>query len=133
MLEHIANQSTEKRRDIDALTPLDARNSLLLIRPGTDEKTHYSLSSLDAHSEKRPLRSESPDRYYPDPPVMSRDDYASHGIHDVPPTNNGFPYRPLTPSNDATAPMYPSPPRRAPTLPDLEGGREQQYQRGYRW
>ncbi|KAK3185630.1 hypothetical protein K4F52_005495 [Lecanicillium sp. MT-2017a] len=121
----------EKRRDFDTLTPLDARNSLLLLHPNVGEKSTYSIPSID-NSERRPLRSESPDRYYPDHPThgATRSDGSMHRLA----PGSGFPYRPLTPSNEpaATARMYPSPPGRNPTVPDLEGGRHPPQQE-YRW
>lgn len=51
------------RDDMDDLTPLDARNSLLLERPNTEGKmtafSHKSSNSLDRNA----VRAESPDRY----------------------------------------------------------------------
>ncbi|WYZ34451.1 hypothetical protein EsH8_I_000727 [Colletotrichum jinshuiense] len=63
------------QRDLDTLTPLDARNSLLMDRKDPEAGTTFSMSSVP---EKRDLRSESPDRY-------------------VGATGNA-PYRPLMPS-----------------------------------
>lgn len=59
----IANTTVEKQRDADNLTPLDARNSLMLIRAPTD-KSFLSVSSVDL-KEKTAGRGPSPDRYYP--------------------------------------------------------------------
>lgn len=61
-----ANTTVEKQRDMDSLTPLDARNSLMLIRAPTD-KSFLSVSSVDL-KEKAAGRAASPDRYYPQIP-----------------------------------------------------------------
>lgn len=47
--------------DTDDLTPLDARNSLLLDRPGSEGKV--SMFSVANSLEKEPVRSTSPDRF----------------------------------------------------------------------
>jgi len=76
---------------MDNLTPLDARNSLLLER----SKTSASMSSATTFSmsnavEKAPLaRSESPERYLGNGPV-----YKPSPLQ----TNFNSPYRPLTPN-----------------------------------
>ncbi|PFH55983.1 hypothetical protein XA68_17239 [Ophiocordyceps unilateralis] len=56
------------QRDCDALTPLDARNSLLLDPSRKDTKSSVLSLSLD-HSEKSLTRSDS-ERYYPTTPAF---------------------------------------------------------------
>ncbi|OLN94253.1 Flavin carrier protein 2 [Colletotrichum chlorophyti] len=63
------------QRDMDTLTPLDARNSLLMDRKDPEAGTTFSMSSVP---EKKDHRSDSPDHYLGGP-------------------TNG-PYRPLTPN-----------------------------------
>ncbi|KAK1987900.1 hypothetical protein LZ30DRAFT_684236 [Colletotrichum cereale] len=63
------------QRDLDTLTPLDARNSLLMDRKDPEHGTTFSMSSVP---EKRDSRSESPDHYLGAGP--------------------NAPYRPLTPN-----------------------------------
>lgn len=79
----------EKQRDGDSLTPLDARNSLMLIRAPTD-KSFLSASSVDL-KEKATGRAPSPDRYYPQIP-----DYGMQR-RESPPKSD---YRDLTGNND---------------------------------
>jgi hypothetical protein len=54
---------------MDALTPLDARNSLLLDRVRSNEGGSTTFSMADnVHESKMPLtRGQSPDRYHHDP------------------------------------------------------------------
>lgn len=60
--ENSANILTEKKqRDLDALTPLDARNSLLLDRP--KQESDISMFPISAPLQEKPGRSVSPDRY----------------------------------------------------------------------
>ncbi|EFQ29294.1 transient receptor potential ion channel [Colletotrichum graminicola] len=95
------------QRDMDTLTPLDARNSLLMDRKDPEHGTTFSMSSVP---EKKDSRSESPDYYLGAGP--------------------NAPYRPLTPNapyNHANssqenlvlgaAPIA----DRKPTLPNLGG------------
>lgn len=50
-------------RDVDDLTPLDARNSLLLERPGAEGKmSTFSIVNRNSLSNP-PVRANSPDRY----------------------------------------------------------------------
>ncbi|KAK8137816.1 hypothetical protein PG984_001196 [Apiospora sp. TS-2023a] len=105
------------QRETDALTPLDARNSLLLDRKQTNGSTTFSVS--DNIQEKQPLaRNTSPDRYLGAEPANPYGNAAGF---------NSF-ARPLTPSTPmnggdnerligGAAPMG-----REPTLPNMGGG-----------
>ena len=78
------NLETEKQRDVDSLTPLDARNSLMLIRAPTD-KSFLSASSVDP-KEKAAGRAQSPDRYYPQIPeygMQRREPPPRHDYRDL--------------------------------------------------
>jgi hypothetical protein len=102
------------QRDLDTLTPLDARNSLLLERdqPG-NKSSMFSVTSM-GHEKDQP-RSMSPDRY----------GAAEEGL--IVPRSQPGPnlYRPLTPSgpNDATRSLMhdAAPPgvARQPTVPNV--------------
>lgn len=107
-------------RDLDDLTPLDARNSLLLERPNTEGKmssfSHMSTNSLD----KEPVRVESPDRY-----VAAEEGYRP------PVAPSGGPlFRPMTPTtvNDVRASMGHGFQDRQPTLPNVLPHYGQAYQ-----
>lgn len=104
------------QRETDALTPLDARNSLLIDRKQTNGSTTFSMSD-HVQEVKQPLaRNTSPDRYLAAEPAN-------------PYSNAGFnTFRPLTPSTPlngrdeerligGAAPMG-----REPTLPNMGGG-----------
>jgi hypothetical protein len=113
---------------MDNLTPLDARNSLLMDRPktgATDSSTTFSMSNT---VEKAPLaRSESPERYL----GHERNQLSVSG-----PNQLSSPYRPLTPGTPVNgnadlvreglvrgaAPIGRSEPTRQPTLPNLGYG-----------
>ncbi|KAF4775536.1 transient receptor potential ion channel [Colletotrichum scovillei] len=97
------------QRDMDTLTPLDARNSLLMDRKDPEAGTTFSMSSVP---EKKDQRSESPDHYMG--------------------AAGNAPYRPLAPSTPygnahhdqsrenlvlGAAPIA----DRAPTLPNVGG------------
>ncbi|KAK7988048.1 initiation-specific alpha-1-6-mannosyltransferase [Apiospora arundinis] len=105
------------QRETDALTPLDARNSLLLDRKQTNGSTTFSMSD-HVQEVKQPLaRNTSPDRYL--------------GVEPANPYSNAAglnTFRPLTPSTPlnggdsdrligGAAPMG-----REPTLPNMGGG-----------
>lgn len=98
---------------MDNLTPLDARNSLLLDRAPIPEKSMFAVSDLN---EKGHLRNDSAERYYPGggdlrPPVAP---------------SGGHMYRPLTPTGaydsqsllDGAAPLGAS--DRQPTVPQVD-------------
>lgn len=55
----------EKQRDRDNLTPLDARDSLALLRPLSESKSFMSTSSVDIKEKDHMPYSDNPDRYYP--------------------------------------------------------------------
>ncbi|KAK2592868.1 hypothetical protein QQS21_009435 [Conoideocrella luteorostrata] len=79
-------EAEQLKRDMDNLTPLDARNSLLLDRAPLPEKSMFAAST--DLNEKGHLRTESAERYYPiggemRPPVAP---------------SGGPMYRPLTPT-----------------------------------
>lgn len=94
----------------DTLTPLDARNSLLIPRPGS-EKSFYSTSTMDAK----------------DPHHVQYTDYNNGHYYAPPPVRNAAPpqaagvvaSRNLT--NDAPARDY-SATTREPRLPELDFG-----------
>ena len=106
-------------RDVDNLTPLDARNSLLLERdyPG-HKKNMFSVTSI-GHDKEVPRRSPSPDRY-----AAAEEGSLGHSRSG----SDGQTYRALTPvgPNEGTASLVQSaaPPAmaRQPTLPALQGG-----------
>ncbi len=77
------------QRDMDNLTPLDARNSLLLDRakPGT-QGTMFSVTAGSDLKEKSSFGSGDPERFYP-----LRD-----GLRPPPAPSGGALYRPLTPT-----------------------------------
>lgn len=75
---------------MDDLTPLDARNSLLLERPDTQgHKSSFSHGSVESLN-MGPMRTESPDRFVGD-----------GGYHRAPVAPSGGPlFRPLAPTTD---------------------------------
>ena len=77
-------------RDMDNLTPLDARNSLLLVRPKSEHSTAaFSVANTNEKPAVAtfPARSASPERY------MGYETTAAYAVS--PPSNGAF--RPLTP------------------------------------
>lgn len=117
----------QMQRDMDNLTPLDARNSLLLDRPRPGAQGSMLSVSSDL-KEKSMGRPDSPERYYPGGDAL-RPPVAPSG---------GLPYRPLTPTmpNDGTqalvggaAPIGMG--GRQPTLPTIEREYRGPYGQGY--
>lgn len=138
--------TAEKVRDTDNLTPLDARNSLLLDRSQMDQKDSTTFSMASAVEKSGYARSSSPDRY-----LGNYDTSYSEKPSQLSPSN-GFasPYRPITPNtpisfgdqsregliNNAAPIGYLD--SRQPTIPNLGGfgggyggQQQQQPQRGY--
>ncbi|KAG8421260.1 hypothetical protein J3458_003151 [Metarhizium acridum] len=108
-------EAEQLKRDMDNLTPLDARNSLLLDRAPMPEKSMFAVSS--DLNKKGHLRNGSAERFYPGggdirPPVAP---------------SGGHMYRPLTPTIakdsqsllDGAAPIGTS--DRQPTVPNVDG------------
>lgn len=116
---------------MDDLTPLDARNSLLLDRPQTGAGTSiFSVSST--MKEKSAMRPQSSERY------AAQGD----GLRPVPSIPGGFPmYRALTPTgagdsaHNLIQPTLPlgSLEGRQPTLPNLNGYGAGGYGSAYRY
>lgn len=132
----LTSATTEKQRDMDALTPLDARNSLLLERDLKDnQNTMFTVTSTGHEKDPAMMRSESPDRYNSTADkesvlpghnrVGSNGSYGSAGHLRA--GSGGQTYRPLTPSgpydSERSLMGNAAPPAmsRQPTLP-LNGG-----------
>ncbi|KAB5536390.1 hypothetical protein GE09DRAFT_971193 [Coniochaeta sp. 2T2.1] len=127
----------QMQRDMDTLTPLDARNSLLLDRKQTgfpDTSDSFSLSKTGAMNEKvTPLDVKSdPERYVgfavTSTPEPTTNNYSA--ARTLSAGSNG-PFRPLTPATPLptdnlvanAAPIGRADPgMRQPTLPNLSGG-----------
>lgn len=113
---------TEKiKRDMDTLTPLDARNSLLLDRTHMPEKSMFAVSA--DLNEKGHIRQESAERYYP----MDGDLRAP-----VAPSG-GLIYRPLTPTsaNDSQGLLDGAAPIGSTDRPPTAPAAEQEYRGTY--
>ena len=83
-ISHLLTQSTEKaKREMDTLTPLDARNSLLLDRK---DNNNISMFSMPAPQEKAPQYSISADQYHDAEAGYRQPNYLSSS----PPTNRNL-------------------------------------------
>lgn len=109
------------KRDMDTLTPLDARNSLLLDRTHMPEKSMFAVSA--DLNEKGHIRQESAERYYP----MDGDLRAP-----VAPSG-GLIYRPLTPTsaNDSQGLLDGAAPIGSTDRPPTAPAAEQEYRGTY--
>ncbi|UNI14945.1 hypothetical protein JDV02_001522 [Purpureocillium takamizusanense] len=116
------------QRDMDNLTPLDARNSLLLDRPKPDTQgSMFPVTAGRDFKEKSPLGNGDPGRFYP-----LRD-----GLQPPPAPSGGPLYRPLTPTRphdtqtllDGAAPIALG--GRQPLLPTVEREYPGVYGRAY--
>lgn len=99
-------------RDMDDLTPLDARNSLLLGRPQSEGKISKAYSHKSAESlDREPVRPASPDRWVA----------AEEGYHPPMAPSGGPLFRPMTPTTerDVRASMGQGFQPRQPTLPNV--------------
>lgn len=122
------------QRDMDALTPLDARNSLLLERDQKDKNSMFTITSTGHEKDPAMGRAETPDRYGSTaeegsmlPGHARAGSNASLQSGHLRAGSGGQPYRPLTPagSYDAERSLMgnAAPPgvARQPTLP-MNGG-----------
>lgn len=122
------------QRDMDVLTPLDARNSLLLDRKTTNltENTDtFSMTkaNLAVDTKVVPMRDASPERYLGAEPANP---YSAHSRN-----GSGSSFRPLTPQTPVggdranllsnATPLGRTDPARQPTLPSMGGYGNSQY------
>ncbi|KAK0392667.1 hypothetical protein NLU13_2162 [Sarocladium strictum] len=121
------------QRDMDDLTPLDARNSLLLDRDHKEKNSMFSITSTGHEKDPAMVLAEAPDRYASTaeegsmlPGHARTGSNSSYNSH-LRVGSGGQPYRPLTPvgSNDAKQSLMgnAAPPgmARQPTLPMSDG------------
>ncbi|KAJ6445961.1 phospholipid-translocating P-type ATPase, flippase [Purpureocillium lavendulum] len=123
------DSSTEAiQRDMDNLTPLDARNSLLLDRAKPETQgSMFSVTATNDVKEKSSFGNGDPERFYP-----LRD-----GLRPPPAPSGGPLYRPLTPTRpqdtqtllDSAAPLGMG--GRQPLLPTIEREYKGNYGRGF--
>lgn len=115
------NGRTEKMQQRDTLTPLDARNSLLLDRTKTDPMPDnmFSIGKTGGFpSDAKSSRDSSPERKYSESSDMEKGSLNSLYVPSAPPS-----YRPITPATPANGDQTRENllASRQPTLPNLGG------------
>jgi hypothetical protein len=117
------------QRDMDTLTPLDARNSLLMERQKQEGSTTFSMSNTVSDRKVSLSRDESPHRYSSNAgnPYSSLST-AGHGFHQ--PLTPNVPYSQDPDRENLVAHAAPIS-RQQPTVPDVGGYRNSFTQGGY--
>lgn len=128
----VFSKTIEKAQLDDSLTPLDARNTLLMGERKKFEGTTFSMATVPDSKDKRLSRDSHPDSHYfggsrttPEPANPYAGGLAVGHSHSQ---SRSFSQRPLTPSYDDidedrdTLISHAAPIDRQPTLPSVGGG-----------